>query len=464
MAATAISAAKILSKRAHNVPGRIKITEYFFEVPHDWSNAAKSRKLTLFARSARRIDRPADPTTEDPKKGLPWMLYLQGGPGFECASPQNSYWIQTILERGYQVLCLDQRGTGLSSPLSPSTLGLRGDDKVQAEYLKKFRADSIVRDCEAIRKALIGDLEEGKKKWSIMGQSFGGFCALTYLSFYPEAVREAFLFGGLPPLLDGPDEVYRRTLLKVIKRNEAYYAKYPEDVSRVQLITKLLQRFGDTTVRDTTSQGSITARRFLQIGIHFGFHGGFDTVHEVVLRCWSDLQFVGHITKPTVVRIEGLLPFNDHMIYSILHEQIYCQGTASNWSCYRMQKEHEELFRIPKDGGDKPIYFTGEMVFPWMLEDYPALQSLKTQADILATTSDWPALYDEGQLAKNDVPVYAAVYMNDMYVDYDFSMETARKLKGCKTFVTNVMYHDAVRSRMEDVTKGLFALRDDTID
>jgi hypothetical protein len=99
-----------------------------------------------------------------------------------------------------------------------------------------------------------------------------------------------------------------------------------------------------------------------------------------------------------------------------------------------------------------------------MLEDYPNLQPLKTQADILATTADWPALYSESQLAKNEVPVYAAVYIDDLYVDYDFSMETASKVKGVKTFVTNVMYHDAVRSRMEDVTKGLFALRDDSLD
>lgn len=257
---------------------------------------------------------------------MPWLLFLQGGPGFEVASPQNNYWINTILDRGYQVLCLDQRGTGLSSPLSPSTLGLRGDEKVQAQYLRAFRADSIVKDCEAIRKALTQDLPLEKQKWSIMGQSFGGFCSLTYLSFSPEGVREAFLFGGLPPLVDGPDEVYRRTFKKVIERNEAYYAKYPEDVEKVQQILKLLQRFGDTTVRDTTSQGFMTARRFMQLGIHFGSHGGLDTVHEIVLRAHSDLNFVGHITKPNIVKIESLLPFNDHMMYTVLHEPLYCQG------------------------------------------------------------------------------------------------------------------------------------------
>lgn len=175
---------------------------------------------------------------------------------------------------------LDQRGTGLSSPLSPSTLGLRGDDAVQAKYLMSFRADSIVKDCEAIRKALTKDLPIGKQKWSLMGQSFGGFCITTYLSFFPEFIREAFLFGGLPPLVDGPDEVYRRTFRKIKERNAKYYEKFPGDAVMVKRICKLLQRSGDTTVRDTSSQGFMTARRFLQIGINFGAHGGVDAVHE----------------------------------------------------------------------------------------------------------------------------------------------------------------------------------------
>lgn len=99
-----------------------------------------------------------------------------------------------------------------------------------------------------------------------------------------------------------------------------------------------------------------------------------------------------------------------------------------------------------------------------MLADYTELRSLAKVGELLAQTSDWPALYDEEQLARNEVPAYAAVYMEDMYVDYDFSMQTARKIKGCKPFVTNVMYHDAVRSRMDEVWKNIWALRDEVID
>lgn len=99
-----------------------------------------------------------------------------------------------------------------------------------------------------------------------------------------------------------------------------------------------------------------------------------------------------------------------------------------------------------------------------MFDDYVELRKLKDQANMIAETADWPELYDEEQLAKNDVPVYAAVYVDDMYVDYELSMETAKKIRGCKTFQTNMMYHDAVRSKMDEVTKALFTLRDDVID
>jgi pimeloyl-ACP methyl ester carboxylesterase len=257
-------------------------------VPRDYTNPSLG-SIQLFARSARKAEKPADyspSAPEDAKKTqLPWLVYLQGGPGFECASPQNISWTNFILDKGYQVLALDQRGTGLSSAISQSSLQLRGDEKVQAEYMKSFRADSIVKDCEAIRKALTADYPEEKKKWSIMGQSYGGFCCTTYLSFFPEGIKEAFVLGGLPPLRDSPDDIYERIYGRLRKRNEQYYAKYPEDVDRVKRVVELLSRFGDSTVRVHGGEGSLSARRFMQLGLSFGFHGT-----SIWPRRYSDLQ------------------------------------------------------------------------------------------------------------------------------------------------------------------------------
>ena len=100
--------------------------------------------------------------------------------------------------------------------------------QTQARYLKQFRADNIVRDAEAIRLALTQGLPEPRRKWSLMGQSFGGFCCISYLSMFPASLREAFITGGLPPLVDSPEEVYQRLFKKLVKRNVQYYEKFPQ--------------------------------------------------------------------------------------------------------------------------------------------------------------------------------------------------------------------------------------------
>ena len=155
--------------------------------------------------------------------------------------------------------------------------------------MKSFRADSIVKDCEAIRKALTAEYPEDKKRWSIMGQSYGGFCCATYLSLFPAGVKEAFVLGGLPPLRTGPDQVYDRLYGRVKKRNEQYYAKYPEDIDRVKRVVKLLSRFGDATVRVQGGEGYLSSRRFLQLGLFFGFHGtsSLPLCRLVTQKWWS---------------------------------------------------------------------------------------------------------------------------------------------------------------------------------
>jgi hypothetical protein len=47
--------------------------------------------------------------------------------------------------------------------------------------------------------------------------------------------------------------------------------------------------------------------------------------------------------------------------------------------------------------------FTGEMVFPWMFEEFAALQPYKAAADLLADKQDWPQLYRPDVLARNQV-------------------------------------------------------------
>jgi len=415
-------------------------------------------------------DRPAaPPTEEDQKKAkqLPWFVYLQGGPGFGCGAPQDIPLTEIVLDRGYQSLYLDQRGTGLSATITSDTLALRGDVQQQADYLKLFRADSIVKDCEAVRKALTDDYPEHLKKWSVLGQSFGGFCVLTYLSKCPQGLRETFTTGGLAPIGQSIDAVYKATFQKVISRNKAYYEKYPEDVEAVHEIAYHIKSKGGLRLPSGTT---LTVRLFLTLGINFGFHGGFNTVHDLILRIKSDLSQFQFLTRPTLTALDAEFSFENAVIYAVLHESIYCQRNASDWSAERVGKSLAEfpwLHGSPETPSvlrERPLLFSGEMIFPFMFKVFPELKTLASVADILAKFEGWPELYDEWQLAKNEVPLYSLSYVDDMYVDYGFACETAKKVKGCRHAVTNGLYHNAIKSKSAEALKLLFALRDEERD
>jgi pimeloyl-ACP methyl ester carboxylesterase len=184
-------------------PGLV-LTEHTLTVPLDHDHPEDGRRIEIFAREV------ADPEGID----KPLLVYLQGGPGFEAPRPKGGAsapgWLERAL-KDFRVLMLDQRGTGRSTPVGPATLeGLSPIE--QAEYLTHFRADAIVRDAEALRESL--EVE----RWSVLGQSFGGFCVVTYLSIAPGGLREALITGGVPPLRTPIDEVYRDTYARVRER------------------------------------------------------------------------------------------------------------------------------------------------------------------------------------------------------------------------------------------------------
>ena len=154
------------------------VTDYNFRVPLDYGSQ-KGENISIFVRSVSR--------KENSKKSMPCLIFFQGGPGYESPRPlSDSGWIKTASEV-YDVILIDQRGTGLSSPISAGSV-LNMSDNELAKYLAFFRADNIIKDAELLRKKLIGN-----KKWSVLGQSFGGFCAMTYLSFYPESLEKVFI-------------------------------------------------------------------------------------------------------------------------------------------------------------------------------------------------------------------------------------------------------------------------------
>ncbi|KAK8033267.1 hypothetical protein PG991_002665 [Apiospora marii] len=465
--------AKLISKsQPYLVPGKFLVTELWFEVPLDYSNP-DSRKLKLFARSAVRYERPiVELAADNASNQKPYLVYLQGGPGYGNPTPQNSPLSGYMLDRGYELLLLDYRGVGLSSTVSAETLPLVGGPQEQADYLKHFRADNIVRDCEAVRKCLTKDYPAEKKKWSIFGQSFGGMTSLTYLSFHPEGLRESFITGGLAALDKGPDEVYTLTYQKVMERNQAYYKKFPGDVAAVKEVAEKILELGGREGVLLPGGGHLTVPRLMTIGLNFGAHGGIDQVHNTILKMKADLDQFGVFTRATLNAFEQDQGWDNAPIYAMLHEPcwIYGSGIAANWAAERVGKTLGRYQWLKEDWPgpqsleeDEPMYFSGEMVYSFYFDVCDGLKPLKETAQILAEFDKWPPLYDIEQLQNNEVPVYAACY-EDMYVDPGTARVTASRIKGIKVFETNVLYHSALRSRPDDVFRELLRLRDDTID
>jgi pimeloyl-ACP methyl ester carboxylesterase len=398
----------------------LEVTDHYFDVPLDYSQP-NEEKIVVFAREV---------ALKGSSKKLPWMIFFQGGPGGESprlAGPSG--WCGEVLKT-HRLLLLDQRGTGLSSQVMLRTLATRGDAAAQAEYLTHFRTDSIVRDAEAIRKALIGD-----KKWLGMGQSYGGFCLLTYLSFHPEGLSGVIITGGVACIKQHIKDHYRLTYKKVIDKNLLYFQRYPEDAVVVNEIVKCLQDkevFLPSGIR-------LTDRRFQQLGMFFGGSGGLEAMHILIEKAFISGVNGRELSEYFVAKVERASCYENNPIFTIMHESIYAEGYATQWAAEQLRTEFPEF-----NMDTEQFYFTGEMVSPGMLDDHKSLQPLKEVAEILAQKADWCALYDLDQLAKNEVPVSAISYYDDMYVPVEWSEETARHVGNFRIWVTNEWEHNGI--------------------
>ena len=400
----------------YRVPGAI-LTEREHAVPLDHERP-DGPTLTVFTREV-------SPPDGD---GKPYLVFLQGGPGFEATRPTSppSGWMKRALD-DYRVLLLDQRGTGRSTPVGSEIPG--ATPKEQADYLTHFRADSIVRDAELIRREL------GVERWSVLGQSFGGFTSMTYLSIAPEGLREAFITGGLSPIGRPVDDIYGATYVRLIDKNEAYFERYPQDRARAR---DILRRLDEEDVRLPSGE-RLTGRRLRQLGLWLGDSAGWELLHHVLELPFGSAAFLHDV--------ESGVRFARNPIYATLHESSYADGVPTRWSAARL------LPNVIEEEG----YFTAEHVFPWMWEDYGALRPHRAAADLLAE-HPWPRLYDADRLRENDVPVAATIYVNDLYVERAFAEETATTIRGLRPWITNEFEHNGIRADGERVLGRLIDL------
>ncbi|MFJ8386641.1 alpha/beta fold hydrolase [Streptomyces sp. NPDC094438] len=395
--------------------------DHVFTVPLDHS-APHGPTIEVFAREVVARGREGE--------RLPWLLYLQGGPGGKSPRPSagSPGWLPQALKT-HRVLLLDQRGTGRSTPVTARAASGFASPAQLADYLSHFRGDAIVADAELIRRELCDG-----EPWETLGQSYGGFITLTYLSQAPEGLRACYVTGGLPGLTATADDVYARTYPRVRDRVLDFYARYPDDALRLREIAGLLAA---TDVR-LPDGDRLTVRRLRTLGLALGMGDGFERLHWLLDEA---LAPDGELSATFLHQVMGLTGFVDNPLFVVLQESLFAQGAgrATGWAADRALADFPEF----AESAD-PLLLTGEMMYPWMVREIAGLRPFADAADLLAARTDWPPLYDPDRLAVNEVPVAAVVYHDDMYVDAGLSLRTAREVGATRAWVTNEWEHDGV--------------------
>lgn len=422
--------------------GVVLTGDHVVEVPLDHLDPALGT-IEVYAREVRALD------TAD--EDLPYLVFLQGGPGGRSPRPgvDGPGWIPWALER-YRLILLDQRGTGRSTPQDRHTLaGL--DPEAAARRLALFRADSIVDDCEVLRRHLLGDVP-----WFSLGQSFGGFCTWTYLSRAPQGLAASFVTGGIPPAGVGIDDIYRATYRAVERRTRALDEAHPT----VRTVFADVARF--VAAHDVRLPGGerLSVRRLQATGHILGMVNGIDTLAHLADDAWS---VPGERLSDTFLNgVAAIVGFSEGPLYALVHEACYVdpapgETVVTNWSAQRVLDE----LGVPDapvtgDDGVDRLPLTGEMIYPNTFADH-GLAGLAEVGEALAQYAWDRPLYDPARLAANTVPVAAAVYTQDMYVIDTLSAATAARTANVRVVLDEVHHHDGLRRAGAEVLGSLEA-------
>ena len=258
--------------------------------------------------------------------------------------PLEPTWLERAL-RDYRVLMLDQRGTGRSTPVGP-LVGLPPAE--QAAYLSHFRADSIVRDAEVIRKS------SASSSGACWGRASAG-SASRHICRWP---------------------------LKACGRHSSQADCLPSDSTRTRstaartrgcssgtaVTTIAIPTIGSVCARCIAEGGltlpsgdRLTSRRFQQLGFLLGMSDGAERLHYLLERPPDSPAFLHDV--------ETALPFARNPIFCVLHESCYADGCSTRWSAERLR---------PREFDARAVH--GGARLPWMLDDYGALRPLREAA------------------------------------------------------------------------------------
>ena len=285
-----------------------------------------------------------------------------------------------------------------------------------------------------------------------LGQSYGGFLTLTYLSLFPAGLAACFTCGGIPHVPASAAEVYAHTFPRMAAKTQQYYERYPQDVKRVAALADAL----NATPVTLPDASPMTVERLQLFGSDFGMKPSFERMHWIMDHAFEDGDGTLGNTDPTIS--DGFLmsalartTTATNPLYWTLQEFIYADGDTMpiGWAAAA-----EKAGRPEFDPAARPLMLTGEAAFPWMFEEMPELKPFASAMDLLMEDTSWDHIYDPRRLAANEVPLQAAVYFDDMYVDSTLQLDTLSHVGATHAWVTNEFEHDGLHG--DTVFKHLF--------
>ena len=192
----------------------------------------------------------------------------------------------------------------------------------------------------------------------------------------------------------------------------------------------------------------LTVERFQMVGSFLGGNTRVDTLHHLLEDAFVATPTGERLSDVFLEQVRGIVSRSANPLYALMHESIYGQHDATDWAALRVLQDFPEF----RPDAAEPL-LSGEMIYPWYFEQDAALRPLGQVARLLAAKSDWKPLYHTERLASNTVPVAAAVYSEDIYVDRDLSLETAAAVRGLQVWETADFHHDGIA----DDGEGIFA-------
>ncbi len=218
-------------------------------------------------------------------------------------------------------------------------------------------------------------------------------------------------------------------------RNEEYFSWYPQDRQMLARIAKHLRG----TAEHLPNGRPLTMAMVQMLGQFLGGNARVHLLHHVFEGALVHTPGGDRLSDTFLAEVQNQADRTTNPLYALMHESIYAQGAATAWAAESVLEE----FPAFSPEAEVPL-LTGEMVFRWYFESDPVLRPLEETARILSEHEDWAPLYDAEVLARNTVPVAAAVYTDDVYVDRDLSMETANAVAGLKVWETADFHHDGI--------------------